>query len=90
MAKVMNFFGGFISIEKCGAIMSPLFMEKREESSKKSGKLITWKKNEFTEIREDELVSDEDLQDKLWKTSLDLCNDEKTAQIAEKHLGISF
>ncbi len=89
MAKVMKIFGAFISIEKCGMIMAPLFTEKQEESLKKSGKFITWKKNEFTEIIEDEVVFDKGMQDKLWKISLDLCKDKKTAEIADKLIGVS-
>ena len=87
MAKMMNFFGGFISIEKCGMIMSPLFTEKQEDSLNKSGKFITWKKEKFTEIKQDEIVFDKKMQDKLWKISLDLCKDKKTAQIAQKYIG---
>jgi len=85
MASVMKFFGAFISIEKCGMIISPLFTEKQEESLKKSGKFITWKKDKFIEIEEDIDVFDKEMQDKLWKISLDLCKDEKTTQIAEKY-----
>ena len=83
MAKIMKIFGTFISIEECGIIMSPLFTEKQEESLKKSGKFITWKKSEFIELEEDKAVFDKGMQDKLWEISLDLCKDEKTAQIAE-------
>lgn len=86
MAKVMKFFGAFISIEKCGMIMAPLFTEKQEESLKKSGKLITWKKKKFIEMKQDKVVFDQELQDKLWKISLDLCKDKKTAQIAERYI----
>ncbi len=85
MASVMKFFGTFISIEKCGMIMSPLFTEKQEESLKKSGKFITWKKDKFIEIEEGKDVFDKEMQDKLWKISLNLCEDEKTTQIAEKY-----
>ncbi len=84
MASVMKFFGKFISIEKCGMIMYPLFTEKQDESLKKSGKLITWKNNNFTGMKQKKLDLDKKMQDKLWQISLDLCNDEKTAQIAEK------
>lgn len=77
MATVMKFFGTFISIEKCGMIMAPLFTENQEESLKKSGKFITWKKNNFIEINEDKIVFDDEMQDRLWKTSLELCRDEK-------------
>jgi len=56
MATMMKWFGTFISIEKCGMIMAPLFTEKQEESLKKSGKFVTWKNNEFIGIKEDEIV----------------------------------
>ena len=84
MATIMKLLGTFISIEKCGMIMYPLFTEKQEESLGKSGKFITWKKNKFTEIKEDEIVLNQELQDRLWKASLELCKDDKTTQIAEK------
>ena len=83
MATIMKYFGTFISIEKCGVIMSPLFTEKQEESLKKSGKFITWKKNEFIEINEDEIILNQEIQDRLWSASLQLCKDEKTTRIAE-------
>ena len=47
MATIVKTFGGFISIGDCGLIMSPLFTEPQEESLKKSGRFITWKKNQF-------------------------------------------
>lgn len=83
MARIMKVLGTFISIEECGIIMAPLFTEKQEESLKRSGKLITWRKNKFIELIQDDAASDKEMQDKLWKISLDLCKDEKTAQIAE-------
>ncbi|MCK5599589.1 SDR family NAD(P)-dependent oxidoreductase [bacterium] len=88
MATMMKIFGGFISIEKCGMIMAPLFTEDQKESLKRSGKLITQKKNEFIEMKEDDTVLDPKLQEKLWKISLDLCNDEETVQIAKRYLEI--
>lgn len=86
MATLMKFLGFFITIEKCGEIMAPLFTENMEESLKKSGKFITWKKNEFIEITEDNAVLDQELQNKLWKISLQFCGDEKTNQIADKQI----
>ena len=83
MATIMKYLGQFISIEECGVIMSPLFTEKQEESLKKSGKFITWKKNEFIEIKEDEIILNQEIQDRLWSASLQLCKDEKTTRIAE-------
>jgi len=84
MATIMKFFGTFISIEKCGMIMAPLFTESQEQNLKKSGKLITWKNDEFVEIKEDDLVLNKELQDRLWKVSLELCHDDKTTQIADR------
>ncbi len=83
MATLMKVFGTFISIEKCGEIMTPLFTENQEESLKRSGKFITWKKNEFTDIKENSAVINKEMQDRLWKVSLELCADEITNQIAE-------
>ena len=82
MSTIMKFFGKFISIEKCGMIMSPLFTENREASLKRSGKFVTWKKDEFIGINEEEFVLDREMLEKLWNTSLELCNDEKTNKIA--------
>jgi len=84
MATIMKFFGTFISIEQCGDIMSPLFAENQEESLKKSGKFITFKNNGFVEIKEEENVLNQEMQDRLWNASLQLCKDEKTSQIAER------
>lgn len=84
MATIMKFFGTFISIEKCGIIMAPLFTQNQEESLRRSGKFITFKKNIFIEMNEDEIVLNHEMQDRLWRCSLELCNDEKTTQIAEK------
>jgi hypothetical protein len=86
MASAMKFFGTFISTEDCGMIMSPLFTENQEASLERSGKFITWKKNKFTEIKQDPSVFDKNMQDKLWDISLDLCQDEKTTQLAERFI----
>jgi hypothetical protein len=82
MATIMKLLGTFISVEKCGEIMAPLFTENQEESLRKSGRLITWKSNQFIGIEEDTDVLNCGLQDRLWKISLELCDDEKTSQIA--------
>lgn len=82
MATVMKFFGTFISIVECGKIMAPLFTESQEKSLKRSGKFITRKKNEFIEMKEEETVFSPELQEKLWKISLELCKDEKTTNIS--------
>lgn len=84
MVSVMKLFGSFISIEQCGQIMAPLFTETQEESLKKSGKFVTWKKGDFADIAEDANVTDKEARDRLWKTSLELCADDKTSQIGNK------
>lgn len=86
MATTMKLFGTFISIEKCGEIIAPLFNEKQEDSLKRSGKFITWKKKEFKDIKEDANVLNKGSQDRLWKVSLELCGDEKTNQISKSLL----
>jgi hypothetical protein len=78
MATIMKFFGTFISIEECGRIMAPLFTENQDESLKRSGKLITWKKNAFIDLNEEKVVLNKDMQNRLWKISMELCKDEKT------------
>lgn len=83
MATLMKFLGKFISIEECGVIMAPLFTENMEESLQRSGKLITWKKNRFTELKEEDFVLDNENQDRLWEKSLELCKDDETRRIAE-------
>lgn len=90
MATVMKFFGTFISIVECGKIMAPLFTESQEESLKRSGKFITWKKNEFIGLKEEETVFDQEMQERLWKISLELCNDEATSGISKSLLSQSF
>jgi hypothetical protein len=82
MATIMKYLGTFISIEKCGMIMAPLFTEMQKESLKKSGKFVTWKKNEFIEMKEEETLFTHEMQERLWKISLELCKDEKTTKIA--------
>lgn len=82
MATLMKIFGAFISIDKCGMIMAPLFTDKQDASLKMSGRFVTWKNNQFVEINEDKSVLDRELQEILWKISLELCNDDKTTNIS--------
>ncbi|MCC5895932.1 MAG: SDR family NAD(P)-dependent oxidoreductase [Alkalibacterium sp.] len=86
IATTMKAFGRFITIEECGKIMFPLFVEDQKDSLKKSGKLITFKNNEWKEMKEDMTVLNPDALDKLWKISLELCADEETNQIAQSLL----
>jgi hypothetical protein len=82
MATLMKMLGRFISIEECGEIMAPLFTESQEDSLGRSGRFITWKKNRYIDIKEDVNILDQKAQDRLWESSMELCADEKTAQIA--------
>ncbi len=82
MASIMKYFGTFISIEECGLIMAPLFTESQEESLKRSGKFVTWKRNEFLEMKKGEMDFSPEELDKLWMISLELCNDETTRKIS--------
>jgi hypothetical protein len=84
MAKIMQLLGRFISIDECGTVISPLFIEKGDISFKKSGKFITYKNNNFVEFKDDKTDLNNEFQKKLWKISLDLCKDKKTSEIAEK------
>lgn len=83
MATIMKWFGQFISMERCGEIIAPLFMDSKEESMRKSGKFITLKHGSFTEIKDDNRIVNQENIDRLWEVSLKLCADEKTQQIAE-------
>lgn len=83
MATLMKFLGKFITTEKCGEIMAPLFCENQEKSMGKSGKFMSWRKNSFITLKEDEKVLDQELQNRLWDMSLELCGDHKTSQIAQ-------
>jgi len=83
MATLMKLFGSFISIEKCGEIMAPLFTEEQGESIKKSGKLISWKNKVFIEINDPTQSLNCETQERLWKLSLGLIADEKTNQISD-------
>jgi len=83
MAKIVKLFGAFITMEKCGEIIAPLFNETQENNLKRSGKLITWKKNEFMDVKDDVTVLNQESQDRLWKISLELCDDKKTNQISK-------
>ena len=84
IATIMKYFGTFISIENCGMIMAPLFTECQDDSVKKSGKFFTWKKYGFIGIDEEESVLNREMQEKLWKISLELCKDETTTKISDR------
>lgn len=83
MATLAKWCGRFISIDECGRIIAPLFTEDREASLARSGRFVTAGRHGFIERAEDPVVRDPALQDRLWRTSLDLCRDERTRQIAD-------
>jgi hypothetical protein len=84
MATVMKWLGQFISIDKCGQIMAPLFLESREECAKKSGRLVTLKKGELRDVEKNPMVLDAAQRARMWKLSLELCHDERTTRAAER------
>lgn len=84
MATVMKWLGRFISIDECGAIMAPLFLEGREESAKKSGRLLTVKRGELRDREQHPMVLDAKQRARLWEVSLSLCHDEATTRAAER------
>ncbi len=73
MATLMKWLGAFITIERCGEIMAPLFLESQESILEKSGKLYTWTKAGFLEKQEDEKVLNRASRQRLWKISMELC-----------------
>jgi hypothetical protein len=84
MATVMKWFGRFISIDECGAIMAPLFVEGRTESSLKSGRFLTWKKDALVDVDHSPASSDPKDWERLWNLSLELCADEPTRRSADR------
>lgn len=74
-ARVAKLFGSFISIEECGHIMAPLFTEPHTASLSRSGKMITQKSGAFVEVPEKDFVLDPAARERLWRLSLDLCDD---------------
>ena len=87
MATVMKWFGQFISIDECGEIMAPLFLESRDECAKKSGRLVTLKKGELRDVEKNPMVLDAEQRARMWKLSLELCHDERTTRAAERLTG---
>jgi hypothetical protein len=81
MATLAKWFGQFISIDTCGEIMAPLFLEDGATSLTRSGRLLTWKDEAFCDF-EPAPMSDPADQERLWRVSLELCDDARTTQIA--------
>ena len=84
MATIMKWFGRFISIDECGAIMAPLFLEEPESSLAKSGRFLTWKNSEFTDVGKNPASLAPADWERLWTISIDLCDDEQTKRCAAR------
>ncbi len=84
MATLMKGLGRFITIDACGEIMAPLFLESRDASAEKSGRLITLKDGELRDCEKNTMVLDPTQRERLWQESLLLCADEATTGAAER------
>lgn len=87
MATIMKAFGLFISIERCGEIMAPLFLEDLSEIQKQSGSLLTWKRGGFIALEEDEEVKKRNKRMELLGQSIGLCKDEAIRAIFDEAFG---
>jgi NAD(P)-dependent dehydrogenase (short-subunit alcohol dehydrogenase family) len=74
MATLMKYLGQFITIDRCGEIIGPLFTISDEDFSRYSGQFITTKKNKFSIIQEDSHILDINQQQRLWDLSFELIN----------------
>lgn len=72
MVHTAKLFGAFITEQECGEIMAKLFTEPRQFSASRSGKLISWHKGEFNELKDNDLIHSEEAQQQLWDLSLKL------------------
>ncbi|MBU0926525.1 MAG: SDR family NAD(P)-dependent oxidoreductase [Spirochaetes bacterium] len=72
-AGIMRALGRFISMERCGEIMAPLFLCGEGEIRSRSGRLLTWKGGRFVELPEDPAVIDGEARRRLYELSVGLC-----------------
>lgn len=72
-AGIMRAMGRFISIERCGEIMAPLFLCGEGEIRPRSGRLLSWKGGRFVELAEDPAVLDGEARRRLFDMSAGLC-----------------
>jgi len=72
IVHVAKMFGAFISEQQNGDIIARLFTEPHALSKERSGKLISWKGQDFIELNDEEFVSDPEVQKRLWDLSLQL------------------
>lgn len=72
MATVAKWLGQFISIDECGAIMAPLFVESASESLARSGRFLTSKNGAFVDVGKCPASGDPNDWERLWTKSLEL------------------
>lgn len=83
-ATVMKWFGQFISIEQCGQIMAPLFLDSAPATRERSGRFLTWKEGNFVPVDKNPASLEPSDWERLWDLSLDLCADEQTRRCAAR------
>jgi NAD(P)-dependent dehydrogenase (short-subunit alcohol dehydrogenase family) len=88
LSTVAKWFGQFISIDECGAIMAPLFLEGPESSVAKAGRFLTWKNGVFVDAGKRPASGSPADWERLWNISLELCGDELTKRCAERLGGL--
>jgi NAD(P)-dependent dehydrogenase (short-subunit alcohol dehydrogenase family) len=86
MATVMRWLGRFISIDECGAMMAPLFVDGPQATTTRSGRFLTWEDGAFVDVGENPASPDPKDWKRLWNRSLELCGDERTRQCAARLL----
>ncbi len=85
MATVAKWLGQFISIDECGALMAPLFVESAEQTRARSGRFLTSTRGRFCDVEKKlPVVDDPGQQQRLWEVSLQLCGDERTRRAADR------
>ncbi len=88
MATVAKWLGQFISIDECGALMAPLFVEGAEQTRPRSGRFLTTKNGQLCDVEKKLPVTEDPVQqERLWALSLELCGDERTRRAAERLTG---
>jgi NAD(P)-dependent dehydrogenase (short-subunit alcohol dehydrogenase family) len=87
MATLMKGLGQFISIDACGDVMAPLFVEDRAAGLAKSGRLIGFEKGAVVDREKHASVRDAEQRVRLWDLSLQLCDDEATRRAAQRLTG---
>lgn len=83
VASVMRLAGRFYTMDECGEIIAPLLSADRAQAEAWSGTLLTWEDGAYTPLPESAAVRDAAQRERLWRTSLALCDDERTARVAE-------